>query len=264
MIPSRRPPSDPRHDADRAVSDTVAFVLVFTIIVTSAGVVTTVGFASLQDVQRSQQADLSTGTLRAIGGEIDGIARGTRPAYRDSIELGGGRISIVNETTVTITITNTTGQVFDETYRPRALTYAYEGRNMSYESGILARGSERQRAVLVSEPSTIRCSPANGVAVVSVVQLVSDSGAASGGPVTVEARRIHPSPPTNVTQLRYPTTRPAPSTTNVTVTVSGPWQAAWDDALAAQGFAATGGGSMTCNASQVSIRLVRVRVSLLA
>jgi len=257
-------PGPGRHRA-RAVSDTVAFVLVFTLVVTSAGIVATAGFGSLQDVQRSQQADLSTGTLRAIGGEIDEIARGTRPAYRDSVELGGGRITLVDETAVTVTVTNATGTVFDETYRPRALTYAYEGRNMSYESGILARGSERQSAVLVSEPTTMRCVPVNDVAVISVVQLVSGEGdAASGGPVTVEARRIHPPPPANVTRLKYPTARPAPAATNVTLSVSGPWRAAWNDALAAQGFTATGGGSMACSASRVSVRLVRVEVDLLA
>lgn len=248
----------------RAVSDTVAFVLVFSLVVTSAGIVATAGFGSLQDVQRSQQADLSTGTLRAIGGEIDGIARGTRPAYRDSIELGGGRITLVDETTVTVTLTNTTGTVFDETYRPRALTYAYEGRNTSYESGILARGSRQGRAVLVSEPATMRCVPTSDTAMLSIVQLVSGEGdAVSGGPVTVEARRMGPPPPTNVTHLEYPTTRPAPNATKVTLSITGPRRAAWSDALAAQGFTATG-GSMTCNASQVTVRLVRVEIDLLA
>jgi hypothetical protein len=251
--------------SDRAVSDTVAFVLVFALVVTSTGIVTTVGFGSLRDVQQSQQADLSAGTLRAIGGEIDEIAAGTRPAYRDSLELGGGRVSVVNETAVTATVSNATGPVFDETYRPRALTYSFEGRNMSYESGVLARGSEGKGSVLVSSPSTMRCSPADDVAVVSIVQLVSgEGGAASGGPVTVTARRIGSPPPANVTALEYPTTRPHPTATNVTLTVSGPWQAAWIEALTAQGFTLTGGGTVTCDARQVTVRVVRIEVGLIA
>jgi hypothetical protein len=259
-----QPPSDRPRDADRAVSDTVAFVLVFSLIITAAGLIATVGFASLQDVQAAQQSELSTGTLRAVGGEIDEIAAGNRPAYRDSVELGGGRITLVNETTVGVTVDNATGMIFDETYRPRALTYAYEGRNMSYESGILARGSERQPAILVSAPSGFRCSPANDVAVVTVVQLVPGAaGAVSGGPVTVEARRVSSPARANVTRLEYPTTRPHPAVTGVTVTVSGPWQAAWEEALTAQGFTTTGGGTATCTASQVSVRLVRVEVGLL-
>ncbi|WP_251344149.1 DUF7289 family protein [Haloplanus halophilus] len=262
MTPGGRSPDG--SPAARAVSNTVAFVLVFSLIVTSVGLVTTVGLGSLRDVQTSQQAELSTGALRAVGGEIDEIAAGSRPAYRDSIELGGGRITVVDETAVDVTVANATGTVFEETYRPRALTYAYEGRNMSYGSGVLARGSDRQPAVLVSGPSTIRCVPASDVAVVTVVQLVPDDGSgASGGPVTVEARRIRSAPPTNVSRLDYPTTRPSPTATNVSVTVSGPWQAAWMEALTARGFTATGGGTATCPANRVSVRLVRVEIALL-
>jgi hypothetical protein len=264
MSSDRRPSELASPSIDRAVSNTVAFVLVFALIVTSAGLVATVGFGSLRDVQQAQQADLSIGTLRAVGGEIDGIAAGERPAYRDSIELGSGRLAVVNGTVVDVTVANTTGTVFDETYRPRALVYAFEGRNVSYESGVLARGSESQSAVLVSEPSTIRCSPASDTATITLVRLVAGSdSAASGGPVTVEARRLDSSPPANVTGLNYPTTRPHPTAKNVTVAVSGPWQAAWREALVAQGFTPDGGSTATCSVSRVTVRVVRVEVGLI-
>jgi hypothetical protein len=258
-----RPPCAPA--GNRAVSNTVAFVLVFSLIITSAGLVTTFGLGSLRDVQQSQQAEMSTGALRAIGGGIDEIAQGQRPAYSDSITLGGGQLLLGNETTVEVTVSNATGPVFDETYHPRTLVYEFEGRNTSYGSGVLASGADGQPGVLVSGPSTIRCSPAGDVAVVTVVELVPERNQGiGGGSVTVDARQISPSAPGNVSRLRYPTARPHPTATNLTVTVSGPWQAAWRDALVEKGFTREAGGTVSCDASTVTVRVVRVRIDLIA
>jgi hypothetical protein len=260
MISAR---SNERVASDRGVSNTVAFVLVFSLIVTSAGLVTTVGFDSLERIQMNQQADLSTGAVREIGGEIDGIAQGQRPAYRDSLDLAGGDLAVVNETGVSVRVDNATGTVFAETYHPRTLRYAYAGRNTTYGSGVLASGGERRPAVLVSGPSAIRCSAASDVAVVTILELVPTAdGAVGAGSVTIDLRRSRSA--ADVTRLQYPTTRPHPSTTNVSVSVSGPWRAAWLSALDERGFSRTGGGTVTCDVSQVTVQLVSVRIELVA
>jgi hypothetical protein len=251
-----------RPDAGRAVSNTVAFVLVFSLIVTSVGIVATVGFDSIEDVRNAQQAETSTGVVRAVGGGIDEITRGERPSYSDSLELGGGGIAVVNETTVDVDVSGTS---FDETYHPRAIRYAHEERNTSYVSGVLARGSERQPAVLVSGPATTHCSPAAGVATVTVVKLTPvGGGAVGGGPVSIEVERNRSAPPANTTRLEYPTDRPHPSASGVSVTVDGPWRNAWREALVERGFSAAGGGTFTCPATRVTVRQVRIEVELIA
>jgi hypothetical protein len=254
----------PSDSTNRAVSNTVAFVLVFALIVTSVGLVTTVGLGSLQDVQQFQQAELSTGAIRAVGGGIGEIAAGERPAYRDSVGLGGGELAVVNETAIEVTVATGAGTVFDETYRPRTLRYTFEGRNTTYGSGVLARGGDSRRATLVSGPETIRCSPASDVAVVTLIELVPSGGTGvGGGPVTVDTRRVQSSPPATVDRLQYPTTRPPPTATNVTLTVSGPWKAAWREALLDRGFSPAGADTVSCRVSQVTVQVVRVRVELI-
>lgn len=241
--------ADPFAGRSRAVSTTVAFVLVFSLVVTSVGLVATLGFDSLRDVSRAQQTETAAGAIRTVGGGIDDVARGERPGYGDSVDLGSGGVSVTNRTSITVEVA---GTGFDETYRPRALGYANDGRNTTYVSGVLARGGDRSRGVLLRPPGAVRCS-AGEVAAVTVVELVPEGGrAVGGGTVAVEARRLA-SPPPNVTYHRPPTT--------LTVDVDGPWAAAWDEALADQGFT-DAGGAFTCDARRVVVRLVRVEVEL--
>jgi hypothetical protein len=243
------------------VSNTVSFVLVFSLIVSSVGIVTTAGFDSLQDVQESQQAESSAALMRSAGAGINGVANGERPSFRSSLALSGGQLAVTNETTVGVEVSNATGTPLDETYRPGALSYRANDRNVTYQSGLLARGAERRRAVLLAGAG-FRCVPGD-YATVTLVRVRSDDGpAVAGGPVTVEASDRTPRPPQNRSGPVYPTNTTAASPTGVVLTVDGPYERAWEDALTDRGFSTTGSGGLECSADRVYVRAPTVGVGL--
>lgn len=247
---------------DRGVSETVAFVLVFSLIVTSVGLVTTAGVDSIRDVQESQQAESSVILMRAVGAGINDVATGARPRYRSSLSLAGGSIRVINETTVTIEVTNATGMPFVASYRPQALSYANDDRNVTYQSGLLARGGERREAVLLVG-SGLQCDPGRGYAAISIVRLQPNGSAAlGGGSATIDASERRLGPSMNQSGVEFPASRPHPNVTNVTITVDGPYEAAWRDALTDRGFRSAG-GSFYCPTERVIVNapVVEVRLS---
>jgi hypothetical protein len=247
---------------DRAVSNTVAFVLVFSLIVTSVGVVTTAGVDSLEDVRQSQQAESSAAVVRAAGAGINEVATGDRPSYRSSLDLGGGGLQVTNRTLVRVEVSNATGTPFDRTYRPGALRYRANDRNVTYQSGLLARGGERRRAVLLAGAG-FRCDRDRDYVSLTVVRLRNPSGGAvGGGPVSIRASAPRDTLPSNTSGLAYPTDRPRSPATAVEVTVAGPYASAWDDALTERGFTDVGGGSYRCPVSRVFVHAPRVEVRL--
>ncbi len=247
---------------DRAVSQTVAFVLVFSLIVTSVGLVTTAGVDSLQDVQQGQQAESSASLMRAVGAGVNAVANGDRPSYRSSIALAGGALEVRNETTVDVTVTNATGTPFSRTYRPGSVAYRADERNVTYQSGVLARGGERREAVLLAGAG-FRCDEARDYAIVFLVRLRAPGSSLVGGAsATIRATDPTPSPPGTRTGLAFPDTRPHPVSDEVSVTVNGPYRPAWVEALTERGFADAGGGTMTCDASRVFVSSPRVVVRL--
>jgi len=249
---------------DRAVSNTVAFILVFSLIVLSVGLVSTAGFDTLRDLQRDEQARTAGALVRTVGAGIDEVALGERPTYRNSLQLGEATLTVENETRVDVVVSNTTGPVFDETYHPNALVYRTPAGNTSYVSGVLARGAERRSAVALDGP-TAQCSTGADTAAITLVSLnATEGGAVGGGPVTIDVRSASETARGNISQLRFPNTTPSPvNPTGVEVTVDGPWADAWQDSLVEQGFTDTGGGTYECSVGQVFVRVVRIRIGLL-
>ncbi|WP_336327478.1 DUF7289 family protein [Halovenus sp. HT40] len=86
---------------DRGVSDVVAFVLTFAIIIAGVGIVSTGGFDRLSEFTNDQQIDNSERGMEAAASTIDNLHR-SNDTYRDfDLSLSGGNIWF-NETAITI------------------------------------------------------------------------------------------------------------------------------------------------------------------
>lgn len=87
--------------SDRGVSDVVAFVLTFAIIIAGVGIVSTGGFDRLSEFTNDQQIDNSERGMEAAASTIDNLHR-SNDTYRDfDLSLSGGNIWF-NETAITI------------------------------------------------------------------------------------------------------------------------------------------------------------------
>lgn len=92
--------------SNRGVSDVVAFVLTFSIIITGVGIVSTGGFDQLTEFTTDQQIDNSERGMEAAASTVDSLAR-SNDTYREfNLALSGGNIWY-NQTNISITTGST-------------------------------------------------------------------------------------------------------------------------------------------------------------
>lgn len=81
-----------RTDSNRGVSDVVAFVLTFSIIITGVGVVSTGGFDRLTEFTADQQVDNGERGMEAAAVAVDDVHR-SNDTYREfALSLNGGNV----------------------------------------------------------------------------------------------------------------------------------------------------------------------------
>lgn len=143
--------SRPAFDADsRAVSETLGYILVFSLIVTTIATATVFGFSGLEDRQAAEQV---TNVERAFDVLADNFADISR--YEDSsrateMRLADGTISMGEPVTITIGQWEAGSEQFVDgntqnvTFRP--LVFQSDGDNVVYESGVVFRES-RSRSI---------------------------------------------------------------------------------------------------------------------
>lgn len=234
---------------DRGVSDVVAFVFVFSIIITSVGIVSAVGFTVLEDIQASEQSINAERGFESLGYNLGNIQRGHAPGRTGEIKLSGGRI-LVADNAPAVEVTTPGG--FSKTLTMGSLQYDMESRETSiaYESGAVFR-SDRGGVVAVVRPKFI-CRSDH--AIVSIVTLRSDADVHGGeGTVQVIGRE-------EKSELLLHET--GVSSVDVSVTNS-EFQQGWDRILDDEGwnsgtcdFRGTGSGTLIVRHTVINIQFI--------
>lgn len=247
---------------DRGVSDLLAFVLVFAIIVTSVGIVYTVGYDALLDVTAGSQSESAADAFGIVTQRLDELQRGEAVAWRGEFDLAGGTASVTGGARLGVTVGVDGAPDRRYAVDSGALVYESDRSRVVYEGGALFRGSDEASA-MVREPPITCAVGGDGPdrAVVTVVRLRSDGdgSVASSGTVAVRAWR-------NRSALRYPENRDgalsAADARFVEVSVAGsPTEAAWERYFE-RSAAWQGDGPYRCPADVVYLRVVTLDVSL--
>ena len=219
---------------NRAVSDMIAFVIVFSLIITSVGITYTYGLSTLDEYQEGEQKRNAERAFVALSDNLGDIEDRQVQGRSGELRLSGGTVSVQEDTQVNVTAPNW-NRSFGEV---GALTYQYEGTRIEYESGAVFRRDGDSRRVMLSEPE-FQCSGSH--AVVSIVTLSTPDGTAfsSDGTAQVIAeldRRY----------LRYPLNRSVTSSSDtaavdhVNVTVNSSKTEGWSDYFEEAGWVAQG------------------------
>lgn len=167
---------------DRAVSDVLAFILVFGIILTSVATLSMFGFQAMTDYQEGEQQ-------RNAGRAMESLAENFNDVMRyDGIEERRGELSLrdgavtsgTDGTKLNVsvdgtfvgnhsTFDNVSGNEFD------LGTFAYESDSdtVAYEGGAVVRKGESGSAVL--KRPHLKCNPDTGSAVVSLVRIDTEN-----------------------------------------------------------------------------------------
>jgi len=257
---------------ERGISDLVAFVLMFAIIIAGVGVVSLGAFDNLAEFSDREQIESGERGLSAAAAALDNLHRQNDTRRTFSLALGGGSVYL-NESRIRLAVTGSSG--FDETYlvnatehrfdrSPEDVTVAYEGGAVFRSPGFGARYG----------PS-IECS--DDTAIVSLVRLEADNFAISKGydsTVTLNPRGLPGESPVAdldetllfsaeiVDQNR--TYRTFPGTEDLRVDVTGsavPEQ--WGDYFEGAGWSSPSAGVYECgDVDTVLVRISTVELSL--
>ncbi|CCQ36418.1 probable secreted glycoprotein [Natronomonas moolapensis 8.8.11] len=201
---------------DRAVSDVVGYVLVFSLITLSIGAITVGGFSTLQDRQDAERINNAERAFDVFAGNVEDVYRDGAPSRATEMRLSGGTLRYGEP--VTITVADATSSDIKTTVQTTPLVYANGRTEIIYVAGAVIR-SERDSAVMLREP------PFKITADSTVVPIIAIT-APSDQP-TISRELAH----TRVESTRRnPTPNPDLSAdgNRITITVESPWSDAWE------------------------------------
>ncbi len=203
------------------MSEVVAFVLSFSVIIVSVGIVYTAGIGSLTDLQAKEQTANAEQVFLAVGDSFGELQEGQAPKRAGSLDLDiGATIGVINQSEMNVTVG---GASFTRTIRTRSLRYEIDETIVAYENGGVFR-SDHGHSAMLGPPPEMYCSNSTDSAIVSIVRLRSEhQPSAAAGTVTIIGIQ-------ESTELLFPDSRTGPPVSgveNVSVNVSSPHEEAW-------------------------------------
>jgi len=214
--------------AERAVSNVVGFVLVFSVIVTSVAVVTVVGMGSLTDARTAEQADNAQRAFEVLAENMADIHQRDAPSRATEIDLKDATLYVADPITITVTVRDTdTTPVTTEQVQEQSnpLVFDTAGRTeMYYEAGALFRVRGDAGTVIRDAPFVLG---ENHVAIPVLNLTAADTTSVSGSTTLVRATE-------NAEVLDV--TNTTGTWDEVNVTIESPRHERWETSLSESSF----------------------------
>lgn len=231
---------------DRGVSEVVAFVLVFAVVISSVGILYVTAFQSMHSYQEGEQVQSAAQGMDALVSNLNDVqSQGGTEQRSGELTLRDGTIRTGGEgATLTVQVDG----VDYTTVTTGTLTYQYGSSTIAYEGGGLFQGvdGEPDQSVVTKQPS-LTCDNENEMAVVSLLILDSEADRSRQASGTHRLTLVQE----EVTSEIFT------GVSGVSVSVSdSPHRGGWEDALDQNGWS---GG---CDASTVLVRIVKATVVL--
>lgn len=237
---------------DRAVSEVVGFVLVFSLVLATISVVYVSGFSGLQDTRDAERNANAERAFDVLANNIQEIARGQAPNRATEIKLSEARLALGTERGAWVNVSGA------DDYRVDSRSIRFEAGDSSthfaYEHGAVIR-ADADGSVMVREPDFMFDDDR------SVIRYITISGQrhSKRGDTTALVRGEQSS-------TAGPVTYEAPSPANVSVETHRDRAAAWERYLEREvgncdvsynGEAAT----VTCSYDPETLHVSEVRIS---
>jgi len=237
---------------DRAVSDVVGYVLVFSLITISVGVITVGGFSTLEDRQDAERINNAERGFDVFAANMEDVYRDGAPSRATEMRLSGGTLRYGEPVNITIEDSNNR----NITASPRPLIYRDTGTEIVYVAGAIIR-SDDGNSVMLRDPPFRTNTAIGSFPLIITFRTTGSTTLSAEGTVQVisEARRVN-------------TTTPAKfgdEMGSYTITVESPRAAAWEQYLKSRpGFSSVteSGDAVNANINQNRIVAPRFPVRL--
>jgi len=244
---------------ERALSEVLGYMFVFTIILTTVAVVFGIGLSGLQDTRNYERVNNAQRAMDVLADNIEDVVQRGAPSRATEIKLTDATFEASSSTTITVTVVNAsnTSQSFSPpSYELQTLAYDSEtGSAVVYEAGAVFRESGDSTTVV--RPPSLILSPER--VVVPIVQPVGATSLSSSGSQTILIRSELESKQLAVSEQR--------STYDVTLEIETPRADAWETSIetSTEASCTSSGSVVTCtqtDTERVSVAVSRLQISI--
>jgi len=171
---------------DRAVSDVVGYVLIFSLITISVGVITVGGFSTLQDRQDAERINNAERAFDVFAANMEDVYRDGAPSRATEMRLSGGTLRYGEPTNVTLRRADNADINWTAQITP--IIYSDSGTEIVYEAGAIIR-DERGGSVVLRSPPYRFGSERALLPLVRTTRPVEESPVSFEGTIRVESTR---------------------------------------------------------------------------
>lgn len=167
---------------DRGVSEVLGYVLVFSLVVASVGLVSTVGLDQIDDVRETEQVNNAEKAVDLLATNLADIASRGAPSRSTEMQLESGQLDVANPVTVSfrgIDADDPIANNFSENFEVWPVSFTSPGtdRAVVYEAGAVLR-TNGEAGTMVRNPSVVA---ADDRVQVPLVQTRSRAAQSRGG-----------------------------------------------------------------------------------
>lgn len=132
---------DARTPDDRAVSETIGFVLAFALVTASVGVVYTAGIGGLEDAQEDEQLTNAVRAFEVLADNVADIQRDGAPSRATELKLQGASVGFGARAQFVVQVNHTELHDVNATYEAsaRPLVYDDDAGSVVYSGGAIFR-----------------------------------------------------------------------------------------------------------------------------
>jgi hypothetical protein len=168
--------SHDRYSPDEGVSESIGFLLIFTLVIAGIGLVTLYGYPMLTQQQVSADEQIMEKNMIVLQNDIKSLAYKTVPYKETSLKIGGGSLTVYNTSvspaTSTISISDEFGNHYVKEFHSGDLRYESVNAqtDISLQNGaVVKRDRIVEGSVMLSEPRWFY----DGISNTMVINLIS-------------------------------------------------------------------------------------------
>ncbi len=181
-----------RVSCTAGVSESIGFLLIFTIVIAGIGLVTLYGYPMLLKQQTSADEQIMEKNMIVLQNDVKSLAYKTVPYKETSLKIGGGALSVYNSSytpaSSTIKIYDINNIVYENSFQSGDLQYSSDsaGTDITLQNGaVVKRQHSEPGSVMLAEPRWFYDSDTKTM-VINFVNLTSTGMIAKTGVATVQ------------------------------------------------------------------------------
>jgi len=184
---------------DRGISESIGFMLIFTIVIAGIALVTLYGYPLLLQQQLGAEEKIMEKNMIVLQNDIKSLAYKTVPFKETSLKIGGGSLTVYDSlvtnpsaSTSKISIYNSANEYYIESFQPGELRYESVSAqtDISLQNGaVVMRPRIQPGSVMLAEPRWFYDGPTNSM-VINLVNITSTDLMAKEGIGTVRMKLV--------------------------------------------------------------------------